>query len=210
MNPKICIAFNSGAAGDFFTSLVSSQFDNIITPNIDDNGTFLNPPGEQFKKACEKFFLDKFKINHFKNIIIPSVVNTHHCYQEIINLFPNCRFYYIDDSEYVFLTVDIYIKKRLNPVNETLLEWLHRNNPFPEIKKIRNLTDNQIRTVMINDWNKCLKGWKQLNDILDKEKCCNLVESILQSTINEQEFNQIYDEWAGKNSELITGIKYKS
>ena len=69
---------------------------------------------------------------------------------------------------------------------------------------------------MINDWNKCLRGWKNLGlipiplgDILDKKRCRNLVESIVQSNINEHEFNHLYNQWAGKNLELITGIKYK-
>jgi len=218
MNPKICIVFNSGAGGDFFTSLISRQLDKIsMTPMVDNNGMVLNPPAQAFKKVCERFFLDKFTINHFKDFDIPPVVNTHHCYQEIVDLFPTCQFYYIDDRKHLSLTVDTYIKKRLIPVNETLTEWLHRTNPFPDIKKIRNLSDEQIRTVMINDWNKCLREWKKLNltpidlaDIIDKEKCRNLVESIVQLTINVQEFNQIYDEWASKNSELISGIKYKS
>lgn len=218
MNPKICIVFNSGSGGDFFTALVASQLvDKEIRPNIDNNGMFLNPPGEPFKKACERFFLEKFKTNPFTNIDIGPVVNTHHCYQQVVDLFPECKFYYIDNSEYIPLTIEVYIKKRIIPSGETLTEWLHKNNSFPDIKKINNLTDNQIRKVMINDWTKCLNGWKNLNlipiklaEILDKEKCRNIIEYIVQSSGNSQKFDQIYDSWASKNSDLITGIKYKS
>lgn len=217
-NPKICIAFTGGSAGDFFTQLIYNQLlDKSITPMVDNNGMCLKHPGEKFKKACEAFFLEKFKTNYFTTIDIEPVVNTHHCYQEIIDLFPDCCFYYIDSSQYIPLTVDVFIKKRLDPFNQTLLEWLHETNPFLKNKKMLDMTDNQIRTVMINDYNKCLKEWKKLNlipidlaDILDKEKCRNLVESIIQLTVKEQKFNQIYDEWISKNLDLVTGVKYKS
>ena len=163
-NPKICIAFTGGSAGDFFTQLIYNQLlDKSITPMVDNNGMCLKHPGEKFKKACEAFFLEKFKTNYFTTIDIEPVVNTHHCYQEIIDLFPDCCFYYIDSSQYIPLTVDVFIKKRLDPFNQTLLEWLHETNPFLKNKKMLDMTDNQIRTVMINDYNKCLKEWKKLN-----------------------------------------------
>lgn len=212
-DPKICIAFNGGAAGDFLTLLLAQQLEYQSTIEVDKNGMVLNPPGQNFKKACQKFFIEKFNVNTFNNIKFDTVVNTHYCYREIIDLFPDCKFYYIDDSKYFSITTNTYIKKRLDPINKTLLDWLHETNSFSQIKKIRNLTNDQLQKIMINDWNKCLQGWKKLGltpinlaDILNKEKCCNIVTSIVQSTVDKEKFNQTYDRWATKNTELITQV----
>jgi len=210
-NPKICIAFNSGAAGDFLVSLLTGQIDDSYKMIIDENGMVINNSGRYFKLACEQFFRgDK---QSFNNIRIDPVVNTHYCYREIIDLFPECKFYFIDDSEYVDITTEAYIDKRLAPVQKTLTEWLHRTNSFKDINKIKNLTDSQIKIVMKNDWKKCLRDWKELNlirinfaDIINREKCCKLVENILQSTVDVDKFNLIYNAWAHKNTKLITAI----
>jgi len=202
-NPHICVAFNSGSGGDFLVSVLTQ---NAI--KIDNQGMVLNPPGNAFKKACEHFFLSKFKAESFSNIEIDPIVNTHHCYQEIIDLFPDCEFYFIDDGNYIKTTVEVYIDKRLT--NETLLDWLHRTNSFDQIKKIKNVTDDQIKTIMYNDWRKCLNGWQSLGlkridlvEIVDREKCRNLVESMLQSDINLEQFKSVHDLWTSKNKKLI-------
>ena len=202
-NPQICVAFNAGSGGDFLVSLLAQ---NDI--KIDNQGMVLNPPGDSFKKACAHFFLSKFKAKSFSNIKIDPIVNTHHCYQEIINLFPDCEFYFIDAGNYIKTTAEVYIDKQLT--NEKLLDWLHKNNPFDQIKKIKNITDDQIKTIMYNDWQKSLNGWRALRlkridlvEIVDREKCRSLVKSMLKSDIDLVQFNLSHDEWTSKNKKLI-------
>ena len=202
-SPQICIAFNSGSGGDFLVSLLAQK-----AIKIDNQGMVLNPPGNSFKKACEHFFLSKFKAESFSNIKIDPIVNTHHCYREITDLFPDCEFYFIDDGDYIKTAVEVYINKRLS--NKTLLDWLHTTNPFDQIKKIKNITDDQIKTIMYNDWQKCLNGWRALGlkridlvEIVDREKCRSLVKSILQADIDSVQFNLSHDAWTNKNKKLI-------
>jgi hypothetical protein len=145
------------------------------------------------------------------------IVNTHYCYQELIDLFPNCKFYYIDDSDYIDITVEVYIKKRVLPSYSNLLDWAHVHHNFLQINKIKNLTDDQIKTIIKNDWKKNLKTWKMLNiksinlkDIINNTTCCKIVEDVLQSSIDTDKLTRTHSAWISKNSELITGIKYKS
>ena len=215
MNPKICIVFNGGAAGDFFLTLVSQQI-NDYKEIINDNGAVLNSVGHSFKMACQEFYEQKFNPDVFLQCKLAPVVNTHYCYQELIDLFPDCRFYYIDDSDYIDITVETYIKKRVLPDYSSLLEWIHEWHNFFKITKIKNLTDDQIKIIMKNDWKKNLKNWKTLNmksinlkDIINSTSCCKIVEDLLQSSINTDKLNQTHSAWTSKNLELITRIKYK-
>ena len=54
MDPKICIVFNGGAVGDFFTMLINEQI-NSIEIVVDTKGTVINCPGD-FKNTCEDFY----------------------------------------------------------------------------------------------------------------------------------------------------------
>jgi len=206
-NPEICIAFNGGAAGDFLVVLLSQT--NKV--DIDNNGMVLTHPSANFKTACKNFYLTKFKNFEYSNF--NNIVNTHYCYKETVDLFPECKFYYIDDGNYLDVTTEIFIDKRITPSNETLFNFLLRTHSFKDIKKIKPLTDEHVKIIMRNDWQKCLNGWKALNlnridikDIVDKKKCRSLVESMLQSNINQEQFNATYDTWASKNTKLISKI----
>jgi len=206
-SPKICIVYNGGSGGDFLVSLLS-QHKNF---KLDTNGMVLNPPGRTFKDACEKFFLAKFK--NFEQLNFDPIVNTHYCYKEIIDLFPECKFYFIDDSDYIDVTTEIYIHKRIISCKKTLFEWLLETNSFKHINKIKNLSDAHITIIIKNDYKKCLKEWKKLkliridlHDLVNKEKCRNLVNSMLQSTVNNDHFDSIYDAWFNKNTKLISKI----
>ena len=215
MNPKICIVFNGGAAGDFFATLVSQQISDH-KEIINDDGTVVNPVGHSFKMTCQEFYKQKFDTGVFSQCELAPVVNTHYCYQELIDLFPNCDFYYIDDSDYIDITVESYIKKRVLPAYDNLLDWAHSVHNFLQLTKINNLTDDQIKIIMKNDWRKNLNTWKALNiksinlkDIINVKTCCKIVEYMLQSTIDIDKLNQTHSAWVSKNSQLINDIKYK-
>ena len=51
MNPNICIVFNGGAVGDFFTMLINEQI-NAIEIIVDNKGTVINCPVD-FKKVSQ-------------------------------------------------------------------------------------------------------------------------------------------------------------
>lgn len=218
LDPKICIAFNSGAAGDFFTVLLHQQYDEAYVPNISDIGCVGQEdaktlPGHPFKAACQDFYDSNFDAQVFDGITDGPVVNTHYCYPEVMNLFPDCEFYYIDDGEYLDVTTNFYIKKRL--AGETLLPWLARGIlRRANINRMLPLSDEQVRKFMIRDWGRNLELWKSLgitridfSDIIDKEKCRKLVKSIVKLNFNEDVFNRMYDFWASKNTELICSVK---
>jgi hypothetical protein len=213
-NPKICIVFNSGSCGDFLTTLIYEQVTKTkLKLQMHQDGTVINPPGYQFKMACRYYFENRFTTNDFENIDDWAVVNTHHCYPEILNLFPNCKFYYIDDTDYIDVSVDTYIKKRASKHWNNLTEWLHNVHSYTQIHKIKNLTDEQIKQIMFMDWRKNVLSWKQLqlepirlNDVINKEKCKQIVENVVQCTIEQEIFDSTYDQWATKNQDLIQRI----
>lgn len=217
IDPKICIVFNSGAAGDFLASIIAAQYneDTSFQLDIDSNGMCCQPPGNAFKQACKEFYKKSFDSQVFANIQDEPIVNTHYCFQQLIDLFPNCKFYYIDDTDHVQTTVDTYIQKRITNV-ESLIDWLHRTNTFEQIGKISKITDDQIKQVMYNDWHKCLHTWKKLNisridirDIVDETRCCELVKSIVKLKFNQLLFSEMYNVWETGNRELITKILWQ-
>jgi hypothetical protein len=206
-NPKICIVFNSGSAGDFLINLLVQSTDT----RINDSGSVDNiHNAELFKHACEFFYKNNWDTTFFYKIGTVDIVNTHYYYPQLKELFPECKFYYIDDYEYVDITVDLYIKKRIYSESKTLLDWLHETNSFPQVKKIKDISDEHLKKIMINDWLKNLDLWKNFNlsrigfdEILDKNKCRNLIKSIVKYNLNEDIFSGTYDRWYDKNKSTI-------
>ena len=64
MNPKICIVYNGGACGDFFTMLLDEQI-NDSEILINENGKVVNCPTD-FKFTCKSFFNNK-KLRQIRN-----------------------------------------------------------------------------------------------------------------------------------------------
>ena len=61
ITPKICIVFNSGAAGDFFASLLHQQiYNQEYQIEIDGTGKVANQISSAFKDACKMFYESKF------------------------------------------------------------------------------------------------------------------------------------------------------
>lgn len=207
LSPKICIVFNSGSAGDFLVNLLSGLSNVSINKNGAVNNTY---NAELFKKACELFYKNNWDPAAFNIVDEVSIVNTHYYYPQLKKLFPDCKFYYIDDGDYVNTTIELYINKRISANSESLLDWLHNTNSFPQIKKIKNISDSQLKQIMINDWTKNLTLWKKSNlikigfdEIIDKNKCRNLIKSIVKYNLDEDLFSKIYDEWFDKNKNMI-------
>jgi hypothetical protein len=207
-DPKICIVFNGGAGGDLLVRLLTAQLVRLDNKEfVNSQGAVTNlPAADAFKDACEQFYLSNWNSEIFNKIPSTDIVNTHYAYPQLLALFPKCKFYYIDDSDQFELSTELYIKKRVLPHFSTLLNYLHKTNPFSQVKKIVNISDDQIKKIMINDWKKNIKQWNSLgiskikfNVILDKEKCRNLIKNMLQCTINDESFSKIYDEWNIKN-----------
>lgn len=209
-NPRICIVFNAGAFGDFLTRLVYEQVnhseDRII---IDENGTARNPPGHSFKKACMNYYNNNYNVDFFMETW-DNVVNTHHCNDEIIKLFPHCKFYYIDDTNFLEVVIDAYIKKRVSGVYTNLNDWRKEYGNIHLTKSSRNMTDSQIKKLMMIDWQRNTIGWKSLNlepikitDIVEKDKCHKILSNILGDKINELIFSQSFDLWKNKNIQII-------
>lgn len=209
-NPMICIVFNSGAFGDFLARLIYEQInhseDRII---IDENGTAKNPPGDNFKKACMNYYNNNYNVKFFSETW-DNVVNTHHCNAEIIKLFPHCKFYYIDDTNFLEVVIDAYIKKRVNGIYANLDEWRKEYGNIHLKSSLRNITDSQIKKIMMIDWRRNTVGWKSLNlepikiiDIVEKDRCYKILSKILDNRINELIFSQTFDSWKDKNTQII-------
>jgi hypothetical protein len=214
---KICVVFNSGACGDFLTQMLmqlEQQSDKLI---VDSNGAVTNTTSEKFKEACKLFYENNFDPKYFNEVSDIVVGNTHYCYQELLNVFPDCDFYYIDDSKFVDITTAFYIKKRIM-LSGSMIDYLQQNINFRHVQLTdKNLSDTQIQKIMKRDWKRHLEGWKGLNItaipldcIVDKIKCRQIVKTIIKSLFNEEIFNKIFDTWAEKNSDLINCVLGKN
>ena len=212
--PKICIVFNAGAIGDFLVSLIHQQYTGCSHDLQIPHGAVIGAPGHSFKMACLRFYENNFSLDEFDRVGDAPVVNTHHCYPEILNLFPDCKFYYIDDTKYVHITVDRYISKRLMVQNISLTEWVNCSR----LKKIKtnrtlNLSDDKIKQIMYQDWIRNCRAWANMglekiefSDILDFKKCSKLVETVIQSSINADTFSNTYTTWARKNADVLNAV----
>ena len=210
MNPNICIVFNGGAVGDFFTMLINEQI-NAIEIIVDNKGTVINCPGD-FKNTCEDFYHNE-DIKIFDNIKFKSVVNTHHCNEEIIKLFPDCKFYYIDDSVCHNVTIDAFILKRLNHKYKNLIEYFNEGNTSIKDPSKIMVSDEDVKKVMFKDWKRNIKGWQRLGipkvniqDIVNKEKCRHTIENIINCKIDYNKFSNTYNQYVSKNIDMIERI----
>ena len=210
MNPNICIVFNGGAVGDFFTMLINEQM-NAIEIIVDNKGTVINCPGD-FKNTCEDFHHNE-DIKIFDNIKFNSVVNTHHCNEEIIKLFPYCKFYYIDDSACHNVTIDAFILKRLNHKYKNLIEYFNEGNTSIKDPSKIMVSDEDVKKVMFKDWKRNILFWKQLGiqqvniqDIVNKEKCRHTIENIINCKIDYNKFSNTYNQYVSKNIDMIERI----
>jgi hypothetical protein len=112
MSPKICIVFNGGAAGDFLTGLLHQQIvDSHYRLIVDDNGKVINEVSSVFKDNCKQFYYQDYVDGIFQENFFSDVVNTHYCSTELLRLFPECQFYYIDDTKSSVCIFDIYFQK---------------------------------------------------------------------------------------------------
>ena len=210
ISPKICIIFNSGAAGDFFVWLLSQQVKQLDKKiELESTGAVMHPPGQYFKTASQAFYETNFDISAFDGILDEPIVSTHYYYPELLELFPNCQFYFIDDSEYINVTVEMYIKKRIS----NLTEWLYDRPKFTEVKKIQNISDEHIKIIMKNEWKKQLTLWKSFNlqsinlyNILHKHNCLDTIKTILDVEIDSTKFSDSYDKWASNNEDFINKV----
>lgn len=206
-NPIICIAFNAGAAGDFLTSLVHQQIvDNFYQLKIDDTGKVINQVASEFKDRCKLYYQQQFQTNLFENLTLPAVANTHFCSRKLIDIFPNTKFYYIDDSDYALMTFNHCIKKRW----DGHIQQYWKNNYTSLVNKYIKLTDDQVKKVFESRWQKNVNKWQQLNltkikfeDILDIHSCKNIVQSMMATSIDSNLFTQSYITWTNKNSTLM-------
>jgi hypothetical protein len=208
-DPKICIVFNSGAAGDFLVWLLSQQLVELKEKiELEPSGAVVGP-GQYFKAAAQEYYETNFNSGVFDSILDEPIVSTHYYYPELLELFPNCEFYFIDDSEYIDITIEMYIKKRIT----NLKTWLHERPKFLDIKKIQRITDDHIKIIMKNDWRKQLTLWKSfdlqpinLHDILHKDNCLKTIKTILSVDINESKFSHSYEEWSKNNKDFINKV----
>ena len=216
LNPEICIVFNSGAAGDFLVALLYQQLhDNNFQLSIDRSGKIENQITANFKKRCQDYYNFKFDASLFDQLNLNSIVcNTHYCHRELLNLFPDCKFYYIDDTEYLDVILDLYIEKRIHPYYDSLETWF-LTNPINKFKKNIRLTENQVEKIMKLDWQKNTNSWKKLGiesisfgDILDRQLCENLLKYIINNRVkfNLDRFDYSHDLWTRHNKKIIKSI----
>jgi hypothetical protein len=216
--PEICIVFNSGAAGDFLASLLHQQIYNQHQIELDNQGKVANQISTNFKDACKLFYETNFDTSVFDNLTLTSTVcNTHYCHSELLNMFPECKFYYIDDFEHLSTTTDAFIKKRVFEIYGTLHDFFlkHLRYSVPE-NLYKNITDDDtIKKIMIIHGKKNIQSWKKLRlkrinftDILNKEQCKAVLKDILtqQFEFNEDIFNKSHDSWTKQNLDIIKHI----
>ena len=206
-DPQICIVFNGGAAGDFFASLLSQQIlacDNLL--ELDSNGAVVEPVGQTFKMSAKKFYETGFSPACFFGIKNEPIVSTHYCYQQLLDLFPKCQFYYIDDSSYIDITVEVYIKKRV----PSLRDWLQHRLKSTDNKLNKKLTHEQIKDIMKNDWSKQSDHWNKLDiqpislyDIINQKHCLSLIESMLNIDIDVNKFFSTHNKWTNNNQDFV-------
>lgn len=224
MNPKICIVFNGGALGDFLLSLLYSQLNVELKFELNGNGSVKKTPGHAFKMACKNFYLSNFDKAVFDNCPDYEIVNSHYYFSDMSLLFPQCTFYYIDDSKYHTTTINAFIQKRALHHFKSLSNWFylnnkfgHLNNKFKSLKENKKITNDMIIRVMEKNWSKNTKNWEELGlkrinllDIVVKENCRSLIENMLQLDINEESFSATFDNWALKNEIFINSIKQQT
>lgn len=210
MNPNICIVFNGGAVGDFFTMLISEQI-NATEVVVDYKGTVINCPSG-FKYNCEDFYFNEDK-KIFDNAVLASVVNTHHCNEAILKLFPNCKFYFIDDSHCHNVTIDALIEKRLKDKYKNLIEYFNEGNTSIKDPSKIMVSNEDVKRVMFKDWKRNILFWKQLGipkvniqDIVNKEKCRHTIENIINCKVDYNKFSSTYDQYVSKNIDMIERI----
>lgn len=214
-NLKICIVFNSGACGDFLAQLIYSQFNNNdIT--IEDTGAATNFLSEDFKTACQLYYENNFDETYFNSVDKDIIIgNTHYCYKQLIDLFPKCQFYYIDDSNHIDTTIKYYTKKRLS--NDPL-GYIEIKSPLRNTNlKDKNIPRDLILQIMTSEWKSQLLSWENLGmksvpleHVVDKTYCRLFIKSIVKSIYNEDVFNTMFDKWADKNIELIQLVLTKN
>jgi len=209
--PKICIVFNGGACGDFLTFLILQQRYKLPTESriIDDNGAL----EQGIESISKRYFHSLFFNNSFEENISSyeyDTGNSHFCNNEIINRFPKCKFYYIDDSLFCEVTTAAFVKKRINQDYSSIIEWLKCNSGNPKFAKIKYpneetalLAIQKSRLHALNEWKKLGINRIDIVDIFDKNKCKTLVNNISQVEFDNTLFESTYDCWASKNKWLI-------
>jgi hypothetical protein len=220
ISPEICIVFNSGAAGDFLASLLHQQiYNNQHQIEIDSQGKVTNQISSDFKDTCKLFYETNFDKSVFDNLTLTSTVcNTHYCHSELLNMFPECKFYYIDDFDHLAITTNAFIKKRAIEIYGTLQNYFlkHLRHTVPgDSSDKRQPNDDTIKKIIVIIGKKNIQSWERLglqkinfSDILVKERCKTVLKEILTHDVkfNEDVFNNSHDSWIEQNFNIINNI----
>jgi len=225
-DPKICIVFNGGAAGDFLTILILQQRYklSIGSEYINNNGAV----NLRHYNITKNIFNSLYFNRCFKNLTpIDSyfeyikfidysydTVNSHFCSKKIIDFFPSCKFYYIDDKAHCAATFTAFIKKRLDEDYSSLIEWVKNNPSDVKFSKIKYPNDEVVAKMLkknmissVNLWEDLKMSRIDINDIVDKSKCKILVKDIAQVEFDNTLFETTYDIWENKNKWFINLLK---
>ena len=214
-DPKIYIIFNGGECGDFFTFLILQQRYKLPTESrrILDEGA-LELERELITKKYFDFLYNNYDFKEDISSYEYDTGNAHYCNKEIIDRFPKCKFYYIDDSKHTQITANAFIKKRILNHNLNLVEWIKINTGNTKLRKIKHINEDIAINIIKKGKLKSIEEWKKLKinridfvDILNKEKCKDLVKTIAQVNFDDLLFDRTYDKWAYKNKELIEAVK---
>lgn len=201
------IVFNSASAGDFLTSLCWSQL------NLPDNLFYQESSGRMninhwyFKNiTTEIFYNTKSTINLDYNKILP-IENSHYWLDFYKIIADKCVF--IDYPDHMQENImEIYLEKVFNNNKQKMFEF---NLRYQNSLIAKNLTVDNIEKVLNLHWKKNLKNWRNnlamspvnLEDFFDQSKIEKIVKKLIdQDYINEEKFNNVYNNWILKNQKL--------
>lgn len=203
-NPKICIIYNGGAMGDFVTSLLNNANLKIL-----DSGRVWNQEApEEFKSRSAGFIRGYIDRAVLINYSYSYAVDSHYYNSELQEIFPDTKFYFIDENDYVSICVNRLIELRFSKAD--IEDLVYQKHPFLYNKKI-SLTVDQIKKLICRDHENNLKSWRSsgigkitIQDIVTKDKLLSIIKDI--SDIDKEKFNSSYDIWFNKNQRFADTI----
>lgn len=203
------VVFNSATAGDFLTSLCWSQLQLPSELFQQEDSGRMNLNNGYFKTMTTRMFHDPALHLALDKARVFPVENSHYwldIYKQIAD-----RSVFIDYPEHVQSDImQIYLEKVFDNDRQKMLE---RNLPHQNPIIVHKITVDNIEQVLNIHWQKNIRAWRSndsmsaihLADFFDHNKIQRIVSDLTQQDIIDQDkFDQIYNNWIQRNTKLAT------
>lgn len=201
------IVFNSATGGDFLTSLCWSQLAGTSGSFRQEDSGRMNLNNRYFKDITTKMYHEPGINLEFDPAQMHLVENSHYWLNVYNEIADQCVF--IDYPEQIqSYIMQIYLEKVFGNDKQKMLE---RNMPHQQSFIAKKISVDNVEKILNIHWQKNIRAWRcnsnmlpiQLADFFDYQKMQSVVCQLIgHELVDEQKFEQIYNNWLSKNNKL--------